>query len=153
MAKFSDNADREWSVVVTTQTVLDLKREADFNIRKLLNSSDELQKIYDDPFLIIDVIDVCCKKQRVERGVDINDFFGSLGGPELDAATKAFIEALVDFFQPRQRVLLAAMLAKIDETYQGMTDKMQTSIATLDVSTMVDREAQKATEAMQQALT
>ncbi len=113
MRTFKDNGGRTWSV---TLNVLQMKRiRARLGIDLVnviaLDSGgkvkvDLVDRIANDPCLLVDILWVCVEGEAKEAGVSDEDFGRSLAGDAIEEATRAFLDELVDFFPGAKRLFL-----------------------------------------------
>ena len=125
MKTFSDNKDRVWEVELN---IRQMKRVRDILGIDLVNvisankdgsvSTDTLERVANDPILLVDILWVLCEGQAKPAGVTDDDFGSSLAGDSIEEATRAFLDELVDFFPGARRLFLkkAVDLARKYET-------------------------------------
>ena len=125
MRQFTDTKDRVWEVELN---VRQMKRVRDILGIDLVNviqagkdgavATDTLDRVANDPILLVDILWVLCEGQAKAAGVTDDDFGSSLAGDSIADATRAFLDELVDFFPgARRRVLKKAVdLARKYET-------------------------------------
>jgi hypothetical protein len=111
MSKFQDNSNRDWTVEINVATVKRVKSLVDVNLLEALDGV-LLERLIEDPILLCDVLYTVCKPEADERSVSDEDFGRALAGDVIEAATAALLEALVAFFPPAKRQLLAKALEK-----------------------------------------
>ena len=125
MKSFTDNKDRVWEVELN---IRQMKRVRDILGIDLVNvisankdgsvSTDTLERVANDPILLVDILWVLCEGQAKAAGVTDDDFGSSLAGDSISDATRAFLDELVDFFPGARRLFLkkAVDLARKYET-------------------------------------
>ena len=125
MKTFTDNKDRVWEVELN---IRQMKRVRDVLGIDLVNvisankdgtvSTDTLERVANDPILLVDILWVLCEGQAKPAGVTDDDFGSSLAGDSISDATRAFLDELVDFFPGARRLFLkkAVDLARKYET-------------------------------------
>ena len=113
MQIFKDRDGREWQVVlnvfqmkrvraalgVDLVNVIELDRDG--NVRVEL-----IDRIANDPCLLVDILWVLVQGQAKELGVTDEQFGTALAGDAIEAATRAFLDELVDFFPGAKRLFL-----------------------------------------------
>lgn len=114
MRQFTDTKGRVWEVELN---VRQMKRVRDILGIDLVNviqagkdgavATDTLDRVADDPILLVDVLWVLCEGQAKAAGVTDDDFGSSLAGDSIADATRAFLDELVDFFPGAKRLFLA----------------------------------------------
>ena len=113
MKTFNDNKDRVWEVELN---IRQMKRVRDILGIDLVNvisankdgsvSTDTLERVANDPILLVDILWVLCEGQAKPAGVTDDDFGSSLAGDSIEEATRAFLDELVDFFPGARRLFL-----------------------------------------------
>lgn len=125
MRQFTDTKERVWDVELN---VRQMKRVRDVLGIDLVNviqagkdgavATDTLDRVANDPILLVDILWVLCEGQAKLAGVTDDDFGSSLAGDSISDATRAFLDELVDFFPGARRLFLkkAVDLARKYET-------------------------------------
>ena len=125
MRQFTDTKERVWDVELN---VRQMKRVRDVMGIDLVNviqagkdgavATDTLDRVANDPILLVDILWVLCEGQAKAAGVTDDDFGSSLAGDSISDATRAFLDELVDFFPGARRLFLkkAVDLARKYET-------------------------------------
>ena len=91
----------------------------------------EINAVFDDAILVIDMIYLCCEKQCIDRGITDEEFGESLYGDCIVDAQKGFVEALHDFFpQGVTKLMLEIVLdnwTKIEKTVSDDIQRLRNS--------------------------
>ena len=137
MRQFTDTKERVWEVELN---VRQMKRVRDILGIDLVNviqagrdgtvATDTLDRVANDPILLVDILWVLCEGQAKAAGVTDDDFGSSLAGDSISDATRAFLDELVDFFPGARRLFLkkAVDLARKYETENlGLLEKALSS--------------------------
>ena len=137
MRQFTDTKERAWEVELN---VRQMKRVRDVLGIDLVNviqagrdgavATDTLDRVANDPILLVDILWVLCEGQAKAAGVTDDDFGSSLAGDSIADATRAFLDELVDFFPGARRLFLkkAVDLARKYETENlGVLEKVLNS--------------------------
>lgn len=125
---FKDNQGRSWNFALN---VWEMKRiRASLGV-DLVNAvalgkdgnvqTDLVDRIANDPCLLVDILWVVCEEQAKEDGVSDADFGSSLAGDAVEEATRAFLDELVDFF-PGARRLFLRKAVELARRYAAQTD-------------------------------
>ena len=109
MAKFMDAQGSEWILRVNVNTVRKVRNATDEDLTKVVES-DTLSRLAGDSVLLGDVLWCIVADQAAERKITNEQFLERLEGDALEAATTAFVEALVDFFPRPRRDLLKRLV-------------------------------------------
>jgi hypothetical protein len=110
--KFKDYEGREWTVFVSVDEVRKVRREYGVYLPGLVeNNFAPLDALARDVVQFIDVLYLCTDAGA--KGCSPGQFGRAISGDVVEAAGRAFMEALVDFFpDARRRALLRDVLAK-----------------------------------------
>lgn len=113
--RFTDSAGRTWLIEITGQTVCDLIKYQDVDLRAIFDPDARvIERLTTDVVLLCNVLYVMCKQDCARRGVTDEDFGRSMNRAALDAAEDAIYEALLLFFpRPRQQMLLRTLLGTL----------------------------------------
>lgn len=125
---FKDNQGRSWNFALN---VWEMKRIRAALGVDLVNAvalgkdgnvqADLVDRIANDPCLLVDILWVVCEGQAKEDGVTDVDFGSSLAGDAVEEATRAFLDELVDFF-PGARRLFLRKAVELARRYAAQTD-------------------------------
>jgi hypothetical protein len=118
MRSFVDTKHRRWSVEITVGHVRDVRKRLGLDLPSLIDDGCKgLGDLLADPCRFVDVLWCLIEPDGAFSGVTDEEFGRSLGGDMLDAASDAFVGALIDFFpSPQTR----ASLRKIIETVKAL---------------------------------
>jgi len=111
MATFTDTAEREWVIDIDVNALRRVRKRLDLNLMDLI-AGETLDRLADDPVLLVDTLYVLCEEQAEREGVSEVEFGKAVRGDVIDAAVTAFLEALTDFYPSRKRTILRQMIAK-----------------------------------------
>jgi hypothetical protein len=120
MSQFTDAKQRPWTLNVTTGTIKKARSELKLDLADPTQAT--MDRLADDPVLLVDLLWLVCAEQAKERGVSPEDFGGALVGDPIDAAVSALLEAVSDFFPRQKRLLLREANAKAATVRQKATD-------------------------------
>lgn len=113
---FTDSAGDDWPLAVTVASARRVRDEAGIDILEFTRGKpDVLERMLADEYTVCTVLWAVCRPLAESRDVDPEGFAERLASAEvIEAAVAALIEALIDFFPPRSRGPLRAVLAKMD---------------------------------------
>ena len=139
MAAFKDNANNTWAVDVTVDTVKRVRSLLDVDLLGVLKG-DLIQKLIGDPILLCDVLYAVCKPQADTKGITDEAFGQYMSGDAIDHATKALLEAIVDF-SPSQgdRKNLQKVVTLAYKMMDKARDVIETKLESGDIEKEVDR--------------
>jgi hypothetical protein len=114
MHTFTDSAGRPWSVVVNVSVVKRVKSMLGIDLLSI-GDGDLWQRLATDPVCLVDTLFVICKPEAEAAGVTDEQFGAGLVGDVIDAATKALLEEIADFFPQARRGLLRKAMQKTEQ--------------------------------------
>jgi hypothetical protein len=112
MKTFTDNMGRPWTVTVTVDTVKRVKSLLGVNLLDAAGGKI-IEDLVGDPVLLCDVVFCVIKPEADAKSVSDQDFGQSMAGDAIDAATRALLEELIDFFPSPKRVPLRKAMEKL----------------------------------------
>ena len=125
MRQFTDTKDRVWEVELNVRQMKRVRDILGIDLANVIQAgkdgavaTDTLDRVANDPILLVDILWVLCEGQAKAAGVTDDDFGSSLAGDSIADATRAFLDELVDFFPGARRLFLkkAVDLARKYET-------------------------------------
>ena len=113
MKTFTDNKDRVWEVELNIRQMKRVRDTLGIDLVNVIQAgrdgavaTDTLDRVANDPILLVDILWVLCEGQAKAAGVTDDDFGSSLAGDSIADATRAFLDELVDFFPGARRLYL-----------------------------------------------
>jgi hypothetical protein len=137
--KFTDNADREWTITINVPNV----------DRVLAATKVDLFTIVEGPALLktlgnirtlVRVIYTLCQPEAEAKSISPEDFAAAIVGDIIDEAGRALLEDLSNFFQKDQRQPLKAALVKANQASRKASERLLERVEALDLDKLV-REA------------
>lgn len=116
MPNFTDTAGRRWNLALSVGTVKRVRDLAGVDLLAVLDKPQSLIDLAGDPVRFVDVLYVVIKPQADQVGISDESFGESLDGETVEAATDAFLEALVDFFPGARKTTLKRVLDRAKST-------------------------------------
>ena len=136
MRNFKDNRGRSWQIALN---VYEMKRVRSVLGVDLVNvialgkdgkvQVDLIDRIANDPCLLVDILWVLVEAEAKEQGVSDVDFGSSLAGAAIEEATKAFLDELVDFFPGARRLFLKKAVEVSRQYAEEMTAVLERTLA------------------------
>ena len=157
MREFKDLEDRMWRLQITFREVKKVLKDTGDEVN-LANALDDdcalLTKLATDPMVLMQVLYILVEDQiKSVRNCDHaegaecveceRDFGGAMAGDGIEAATKALLEELADFFRPAQREVMRAMLRRIDGLEKKATRAMVAVVEGPAIEKMLQEELDK----------
>ena len=113
MQNFKDRDGREWQVVLNVFQMKRVRAALGIDLVNVIELDKEgtvrvdmIDRIANDPCLLVDILWVLVQEQAKEMGLTDEQFGTALAGDAIEAATKAFLDELVDFFPGAKRLFL-----------------------------------------------
>lgn len=117
MKSFVDKNARAWSIVVNIATVKRVRALCNVNLLELITVDDSgktdssvLDKLSEDPVLLVDVLYAVCKPEADKLGISDEQFGESLDGDAIEKATENLLDEIVDFFPEAKRKVFRKIL-------------------------------------------
>jgi len=153
MSTFKDIKGNEYIIIITVGSAEDVKnRIKDGNHLPVdlfaVVQKGELNAFLEDIPLMINTLYVLLEDQIKEYGLTDVQFGRSLGGPQIEEATAAFLEALVNFSpNVKHRTMLREIIAKHEELQEMSLQKTRTRMGRLiqEMAPVIDRELDSVT--------
>ena len=137
MRQFTETKERVWEVELNVRQMKRVRNMLGIDLVNVIQAgkdgavaTDTLDRVANDPILLVDILWVLCEGQAKAAGVTDDDFGSSLAGDSISDATRAFLDELVDFFPGARRLFLkkAVDLAREYETENlGLLEKALSS--------------------------
>jgi hypothetical protein len=112
MHSFKDRAGRTWDIEGTYLSYSRVKSHTGVNLFDVASEERKCLAQIADPFTLGQVIWSLVEPQAESRGVSPEQFYAEFDGTVLEAASKALIDEMVFFCQPRARKILGAVVEK-----------------------------------------
>lgn len=113
MRSFKDNQGRSWQIALNVYEMKRIRALLGIDLVNVITLDkdgavkvDLVDRIANDPCLLVDILWVLVESQAKEEGVSDVDFGCSLAGKSIEEATQAFLDELVDFFPGAKRLFL-----------------------------------------------
>lgn len=148
MAKFKDNAGREWVVDVNIATLKSVNTELGVDLLDASSNDGEiLKRLYFDPMFLADVLFVVCRDQAGRAEVSDEDFGRGLAGDAIDDGHRALLDSLQSFFRnPNQRQAFAKALERMDTLEAKLHAASLEMLSDEQIDQAIERELRKAGE-------
>ena len=127
MHKFTDDMEREWKIILNTTIMEEISDGLDIDLFEPIKDDGNhvLLKIVptskENIARFVSMLFMICEFQCKEHDITPKLFGQGLGGTGLKAATTAFYEEWMDFFQCLDRTDLVEALAKFQGTIKDLT--------------------------------
>lgn len=136
MKKFIDAQGRYWVVDINVATIKRVKAVAGLNLLEVVDG-ELVEQLSSDPILLCDVLYAVCKPQADREEISDEDFGTGLAGDAISEATKALIEALVEFFPEPRRRLLQKAAAKFHQVQTKAFQMIETKLESTNIESQI----------------
>lgn len=146
MRYFNDKNGKQWELSIDYSTIKRVKALCDVQILNLiavdektgLVESDLLDRLIDDPILLVDVLYACCKPQADMLNMSDEDFGRSFTGEEIERATKVLLDEVVDFFPEPKRTMLRKMINAVNRHLEKENQIVKEILKTEEIDQKMD---------------
>lgn len=147
MARFKDNAGREWDITITTATIKRVRASALAVDLLEIVEGKLLTRLYRDPVFLVDLVYEICRPQCEEKDVSAEQFGEAMAGDAIAGAVDALTKGLTDFFPlAEDRENLGLVKAKVDAVMKAGTAIARERLESLDVNVLAAQVLQRAGE-------
>ena len=136
MHTFQDKNGKKWSIELNVGTAKRVRSECGIDLVNVITLTREgkleataLERLADDPVLLVDCLFVLCREQAGEAGLDDFGFAALFDATAVESASDALMEEIINFSRPAKR----KALEKIYQTARRFAEKMDRKLdETLD---------------------
>ena len=135
-ALWTDGEGRTWSTAINVNSVKRAQQLVNVNLLQVFDG-DLLNRLADDPVLLVNTLYAVCKPQADERGVTEEQFGEILVGDTIEQAAEALVRGIIDFFPKDRRPVLNRLWTKTQGMNQAALELMGTKIDSAQVDQLV----------------
>lgn len=133
MAKFKDGAGREWTLAIDVFLLEKVQADTGVRLDQLYaNRMAGLLDLLGDPVRLGRVLWAVVQEQAEPKAIDVKSFARAIWGDALEDAATALQEAVSDFASRRQRTVLKALAAKVEQVAEIQTAEALRGLAEID---------------------
>jgi len=125
--QFKDGAGRSWTIAITCGSLKRIEANAGFDFADISNGK-AVEMFSGNHREVMAVLWPLVKVQADSQNITPDMIEESLWGEPLEDAIRALRGALLDFFPPSRRVLVAKLLTKMDEAVTTIFTKAEADI-------------------------
>ena len=143
MKEFKDNDGTRWYLSLTVSSaarVRDLVRvtpasgtEKAFDIIDAATVAETFQVLRSNYSVIGETLYAILLPEVEKRGLTKDQFLDKLSGDSLDSGARAIEEEIVDFFPPRLRGMVNALLTKLRELTEAVVSKAEAEVMAMEL--------------------
>lgn len=132
MRTFVDKEGRNWQVSVTVSTIKRVRGICKVDLNSIVEVDDDnnlntslLNRLTDDPVLLVDVLYAVCKPEADKLGVTDEQFGEAMVGDVIANATAALLDEIVDFFPGTKRLAMQKILRAVRRFETATRQKLE----------------------------
>jgi hypothetical protein len=153
--QFKDNTDSLWTLKINIRDYIQIKQDYGIDISDVFSKNNNwlAQLAAQDNLMdLIGIIVLLTKVEREAKGISEDDFLALFGGDTLEAATTAFIEAVVLFLPAHKQTAMRTVLNALDVGMKKTQETLEKSSARIveKVEATMEAEAQKVLDELNQ---
>lgn len=138
-----DTQGREWLFRFTARTVRELAAETRLDTKALDGENSLLQRVGQDESLLYLVLWVTIRPQAIDRNVTEDEWFESMDNDALQAATREWIEAYINFSHPARQKVLSRVTAATDRRLTKAIAEVESAITSGRVDQVIEEALNK----------
>lgn len=149
MKSFSDNTGRNWTLAVNVGTIKRVRALCGVDLANIITMEagqnpkvDLLDRLANDPVLLVDVLYAVCKEEADKNNVSDVDFGRAMAGDAIELATAALLDEIIDFFPETKR----RVFRKILDATRRFESKTKQALAALLTDPALDGKIDEALE-------
>jgi len=135
---FVDSAGRRWTLRVDVGKAQQVREQLHIDLLKS-DTERTILELADNPIDLCGVLWLLVKQQAAAAGVDNQAFWEGMTDDAVEAATFAFLEALIDFFPRRRQDALRRIVAKMRDVGEKQLAHVEAAIETGQVDARIER--------------
>lgn len=153
--QFKDNTDSIWTLKITIRDFIQIKQEFGIDVSDVFSKDNNwlAQLAAQDNLMdLIGILLLLTKADREAKGLSEDDFLALFGGDTLEAATTAFIEAVVLFLPAHKQTAMRTVLNAVGMGLKKTTETLEKSSQRIveKVEATMEAEAQKILDELNQ---
>jgi hypothetical protein len=123
MARFTDTAGRVWVVEINIAAAKRVRSRLGLDLLAR-NLGELLQRMFEDPILLVDVLFVLVEPEARDRGISDEEFGRAMAADALEGGAQAVLEAIRDFTpNPTNRAIVGKLMAEIQHAVSDQNER------------------------------
>ncbi len=153
--QFKDTSGRLWTLSISIKNYIDIKQKFGIDISDVFSKDNNwLAQLaaQDDLMNLIGILLEVTESTRKEQNISGDDFFALFDGDTLEAATSAFIEAVVLFLPAHKQTAMRTVIEAVEVGLQKTQETLDASKTRMieKVSETMEIEAKKVLDDLNQ---
>ncbi len=153
--QFKDTSGRLWTLSISIKNYIDIKQKFGIDISDVFSKDNNwLAQLaaQDDLMNLIGILLEVTESTRKEQNISDDDFFALFDGDTLEAATSAFIEAVVLFLPAHKQTAMRTVIEAVEVGLQKTQETLDASKTRMieKVSETMEVEAKKVLDDLNQ---
>lgn len=143
---FADGEGRRWTLKIDVGRAMQVRDALDVDLLRA-ETEQTILELARDPITLCAVIWILIADQAGQAGVDRDQFWDGMSDDSIEAATFAFLDALIDFFPTRRQGPLRAIVRKMRDAGEKQLAHVEAAAAAGRIDQAIDRQLERATAA------
>jgi hypothetical protein len=139
-----DTKGREWIFRFTGRTVRELAAETKLDTKALTGPNSLLIRIGEDEETLYRVLWITIRPQALELRVSEDEWFESLDNEGIQAASREWVEAYINFSQPARKAVLQKTLNATLKRMERANTEIESLIASGEMDAKIEEEIDRA---------
>ncbi len=153
--QFKDTSGKLWTLSISIKNYIDIKQKFGIDISDVFSKDNNwLAQLaaQDDLMNLIGILLEVTESTRKEQNISDDDFFALFDGDTLEAATSAFIEAVVLFLPAHKQTAMRTVIEAVEVGLQKTQETLDASKTRMieKVSETMEVEAKKVLDELNQ---
>ncbi len=153
--QFKDTSGKLWTLTISIKNYIDIKQKFGIDISDVFSKDNNwLAQLaaQDDLMNLIGILLEVTESARKEQNISDDDFFALFDGDTLEAATSAFIEAVVLFLPAHKQIAMRTVVEAVEVGLQKTQETLDASKTRMieKVSETMEIEAKKVLDDLNQ---
>ncbi len=153
--QFKDTSGKLWTLSISIKNYIDIKQKFGIDISDVFSKDNNwLAQLaaQDDLMNLIGILLEVTESARKEQNISDDDFFALFDGDTLEAATSAFIEAVVLFLPAHKQIAMRTVVEAVEVGLQKTQETLDASKTRMieKVSETMEIEAKKVLDDLNQ---
>ena len=149
MVVFEDASKNKWTLNLNVGTAQRCKAETEVDLMNVIVINDDgiqasaIDRIAEDPSLLVSVLFSLCQEQIKERGLNEYQFAEIFNADTIAAACDALIREIINFSQPVKRKMLTLLYQKTKDFRAKAEGRLTEILESAEVNAEMDEQLNK----------
>ena len=148
MATWTDNTGNLHTITIDVRKARQLKASCEIDLLQCLTEPNHIEAVLRQLNQVETLLAAVAICEQIPEG-KLDAFFELFGGEQIEAASLALLKAITDFFPPRPKALLTAVVDKIQTAHATLGDRAlaaaMSQLEQMDFTSVLERSAMAGT--------